>query len=119
MSLLSTLLFASTVLSVPLESLASRQTFSLDQVAVNRTIRTPMQVVKEAYWKYAIDLPADLEEAEQQIKTVNRITNAPPGGGITTSVVAKSVKNDLQYLISVKVGKHDLMLDLDTGSSDL
>ncbi|KAF2673687.1 hypothetical protein BT63DRAFT_397558 [Microthyrium microscopicum] len=40
----------------------------------------------------------------------------PPG---QTSVGVRPVKGDVEYLITVKVGNHNLSLDLDTGSSDL
>src|ERR1700710_622098 len=98
MSLLISLLFASTALSISLDGLTGKKTFSLEQVAVNRTARHPINVIKEAYWKYAVDFPTDLVDAEQQIKTTNRFV--PPGGA--TTIPAKTINNDLQYLISVK-----------------
>jgi hypothetical protein len=110
------IVFASTALSLSLDSLASRKSFTLTQTAVNRTVRHPVHVVREAYLKYNIEVPEEIEQAAYHVDKVQRL--APPGSGQTT-VIAKTIRNDLQYLIEVKVGKHDLMLDLDTGSSDL
>lgn len=103
-----------------LNSLAAQGSFTFDQVAVNRTARHSIRVVSEAYWKHGFDLPSDIDDAVQalELETVNKFV-PPAGGDISTSVTAQSIRNDLQYLIEVKVGKHDLMLDLDTGSSDL
>jgi hypothetical protein len=110
------LAFATVASSVSLEGLAGRRTFSLPQIAFNRTQRHPAHLVREAYLKYGFKVPEEINEAVEHVESINRL--AMPVGGQTT-VVAKSVKNDLQYLIAVEVGKHSLMLDLDTGSSDL
>ena len=111
------LVFAGGALCVSLEGLASRRTFSLNQVAFNRTARHPAHVMRETYLKYGFEIPDEINRAVEHVEQVNRL--AMPPGEKTTTVVAKSIRNDLQYLIPVQVGKHSLMLDLDTGSSDL
>jgi hypothetical protein len=72
--------------------------------------------MRDTYLKYGFDIPDEINQAVEHVERVNRLA-MPPGEKGT--VVAKSIRNDLQYLIPVQVGKHSLMLDLDTGSSDL
>jgi aspergillopepsin I len=99
-----------TVMSV-LDQLASSQTFTLEQVAVPRSIpwSGPHEMTR-MYWKYGVEPPQDL------IAQVRNIDDAGPG---TATAAAKPFKGDTEYLLNVKVGNHNLTLDLDTGSADL
>lgn len=110
------LALAGGALCVSLDGLANRRSFSLNQVAFNKTARHPAHVMRDTYLKYGFDIPDEINQAVEHVERVNRLA-MPPGEKGT--VVAKSIRNDLQYLIPVQVGKHSLMLDLDTGSSDL
>jgi hypothetical protein len=111
--------YATSGLSVSLDGLSSnRLKFTLNQVAVNRTVRHPIHAQREIYWKYGWEVPDELNQAAEHLQTVNRLA-PPPGSKGKATVVAKSIQNDLEYLIAMQVGNHDLMLDLDTGSSDL
>jgi aspergillopepsin I len=100
-----------TVVSV-LDQLATSRTFTLDQVAVQRSIpwSGPHEITR-MYNKYGIQPPAELQA---QVRNID--ADGPAG---TTSVAAKPYKGDTEYLLSVKVGNHNLTLDLDTGSADL
>jgi hypothetical protein len=97
--------------SSPLEQLASRKTFTLEQVAVTR--QKPWMgpnSMRRAYLKYGVEVPGHVEEA------IRNIEAEPPG---QTSVGVKPVKGEVEFLVPVQVGNHNLSLDLDTGSSDL
>jgi hypothetical protein len=74
--------------------------------------------MRDIYWKYGWEVPDELNQAAERIQTVNRFMPPPEGKGKGT-VIATPARFDVEYLIPVQVGKHNLMLDLDTGSSDL
>jgi hypothetical protein len=97
--------------STPLEQLASRKKFTLQQVAVTR--QKPWMgpnSMRRAYLKYGVKVPGYVEEA------VKNVEAGPPG---QTSIGVRPVKGDVEFLVAVQVGNHNLSLDLDTGSSDL
>jgi hypothetical protein len=107
--------------STPLEKLAARGTFSLQQVAVQP--KEPLslaEVVARHYWKYGFDAPKAIErliQNDEAIRAVNRL--AEPGSGGSGSVAAAPFEGEKLYLIETQVGKHRMKLDLDTGSADL
>jgi len=68
--------------------------------------------VLRTHLKYGIEPPAHIEEAVRNFEA----QAAEPGTG---TVAAKGFKREAEYLINVKVGNHNLSLDLDTGSADL
>lgn len=93
--------------SEALDQLAGQKTFSLEQVEVDR--REPRSLLDEitrTYLKYNVEPPSYVEAAIRD----------GPG---QASAPAKSIGGDKEYLMSVKVGNHNLTLDLDTGSADL
>jgi aspergillopepsin I len=100
-----------TVINV-LDQLSANKAFTLEQVAVPRSIpwSGPHEITR-MYQKYGIEPPAELQA---QIKSL-----ADDGGAGTSSVAAKPYQGDTEYLLNVKVGNHNLTLDLDTGSADL
>lgn len=66
--------------------------------------------IRRAYLKYGLEPPEHVETAARMVEL------APPG---QTSVGVRPVKGDVEFLITVRVGNHNMSLDLDTGSSDL
>jgi hypothetical protein len=97
-------------LSVPLEELVQRRRFTLSQIPVKRA--TPWygpNSMRRAYMKYGVGVPEFVNKAAESV-------GPPPG---QTTVGVRPVKGDVEFLISVQVGNHNLSLDLDTGSSDL
>jgi len=64
------------------------------------------------YLKYGIEPPAYIEEAILNYEAMEFADNQTTAG-------ARSYGWDMEYLIDVQVGKHNLTLNLDTGSADL
>lgn len=94
-----------------LDQLSARQTFSLEEVEVDR--KTPWSAphaIRKTYLKYGAEPPDYIEEAI-------RVAEKDPPGQATTE--ALPIQGDKEYLITVAVGNHNLSLDLDTGSADL
>jgi hypothetical protein len=90
------------------------QTFSMEQVAVQRTIPwSAPHDIRRTYYKYGVKAPNYVEEA---IKNVEAQWANGPG---QTTVAVTPFKGDTEYLIKVQVGNHNLTLDPDTGSADL
>jgi hypothetical protein len=108
-----------TASSNPLEHLAARGTFSLQQVAAQSTEQTTLEeIVARHYWKYGFEAPKPIEQFIQSYGTDGaRSRVAEPLGSGTVSAVP--VEGDKMYLIETHVGKHKMRLDLDTGSADL
>jgi aspergillopepsin I len=95
------------------EAFRNKRTFSLQQVPVKRrSVWNGPMSMRRAYMKHGIDVPEHISRAAIEAEKM------PPVGG-KTSVPVRPVKGDVEYLITVGVGNHNLSLDLDTGSSDL
>jgi aspergillopepsin I len=108
-SVIAIAFFWGLALSTPLEQIAQRKTFTLDQVPIKRAIPwSGPSSMRMTFLKYGIKVPSNIEEAA---------TGAIEPGQATAS--ARPSRNDIQYLINVQVGNHNMSLDLDTGSSDL
>lgn len=108
-----------TASSTPLEELAARGSFSLQQVAVESEQTTLEEIVARHYWKYGFDAPKPIEQLIQNYRADGGVSRvAEPGGGSGT-VTARPVEGDKMYLIETQVGRHKMRLDLDTGSADL
>ncbi|KAF2427799.1 acid protease [Tothia fuscella] len=97
-----------------IDQVASGQTFSLEQVEVERTIpwSAPHEVAR-TYWKYGVEPPEGIQTAVRHID----LANADGPGTSTVPVIP--FKGDTEYLLKVQVGNHNLTLDPDTGSADL
>jgi aspergillopepsin I len=96
-------------LAISLDSLETRKTFSLEQVAVKRSNPwSSAWSVRRAHLKYGISVPPQIEEAADKDAGVGKGTAA-----------ARPVRMDQMYVVPVQVGKSSLLLDIDTGSSDL
>jgi aspergillopepsin I len=100
---------------------AGRRTFSLHQVAVNVASRGPWHgasEVRRAYLKYGLPVPDSVSRAAGRLE-LQRQQRPGLGGNGKTSVPVRPAPNDVEFLVPVEVGNHQLQLDLDTGSSDL
>jgi aspergillopepsin I len=104
-----------------LDRLASQQSFSLQEVGVER--KRPWSAphaIRNTYLKYGVEPPDYIEEAvriaDVNIKTYLQENADPKGKG---SAPVETIQHDKEYLLKVQVGNHNLSLDLDTGSSDL
>jgi hypothetical protein len=69
--------------------------------------------LRVAFIKYNWTLPDDLKE------TITIADNIEAAALQTGSATAQNLPNDQAYLVNVKVGKETLLLNMDTGSSDL
>jgi aspergillopepsin I len=107
---------------------AGRRTFSLHEVAVNVATRGPWHgatEVQRAYLKYGLAVPESVSESVSRAAARLQLQRLPQqrpglsGGNGKTSVPVRPAPNDVEFLVPVKVGNHELQLDLDTGSSDL
>lgn len=93
-----------------------RNSFTLEQHAVpRRHIWTPPQRMARTYQKYGVPVPFHIKDAMAAYANGSMEDTGP--GESTVPVVP--VKGDVEYLINVTVGNHQLALDMDTGSSDL
>jgi hypothetical protein len=99
---------------------AGRRSFSLNQVAVNVAHRGPWHgpsLVQRTYLKYGLDVPEHVARAAAKLELQRQWPSF--GGNGKTSVPVRPAPNDVEFLVPVEVGNHQLQLDLDTGSSDL
>jgi hypothetical protein len=100
---------------------AGRRTFSLQQVAVSVAGRGPWDgaaEVQRAYLKYGLPVPEAVSRAAARLE-LQRQRPALLASNGKTSVPVRPAPNDVEFLVPVEVGNHQLQLDLDTGSSDL
>jgi hypothetical protein len=96
-----------------LDQLASKQTFTLEEVAVQRQVPWSAQrELLKAYLKYGIEPPAEIQAA---VRHFDNLVDTGP----STSVEATPMRGDIEYLLKVGIGNQTLNLDLDTGSADL
>jgi aspergillopepsin I len=106
---------------------AGRRTFSLHEVAVNVASRGPWTGAAElrrTYHKYGLGVPKEVSRAAARVELQRETAQQRPdvargNGNGKTSVPVRPAPNDVEFLVPVEVGNHQLQLDLDTGSSDL
>jgi aspergillopepsin I len=96
------------------QAFKGKKTFSLHQVSIARQVpwRGPISM-RRAYLKYGLEVPDGVARAAAGFEQQPPITNGK------TSVPVRPAPNDVEFLVPVDVGNHQLQLDLDTGSSDL
>lgn len=80
------------------------------------------QALLKAYLKHGFEVPEPLRLRKRQLASIeltgpNDVDPAVPA--TTSSEVAVTEKNDLEYLSPVDIGGTMMQLDFDTGSSDL
>jgi aspergillopepsin I len=100
--------FANTSFASPL--MKKGHSFSVTHELHNRAERMfdGAWALKKAYLRHGIALPEHLHKRQAPEPVIN-----------VASVPAVSDNNDLEYLSPVEVGGVKMMLDFDTGSSDL
>ncbi|KAI9649977.1 hypothetical protein NHQ30_002566 [Ciborinia camelliae] len=120
---------------------AQKRSFKVARVAnpnyVGRTPGAGTRALIKAYNKHSMALPASLVDAlnsdanpafpagNSKAKAANGITTAKAaaasgGGGARTGIVAAIPESgDTEYLSKVNIGGQDIMMDFDSGSSDL
>jgi hypothetical protein len=114
-----------TALAASLDISHVGRTFTLEEIPIDSPRSSISDIIRTPYFKFGLDVPADIEDA--------MIRDVLPG---QSSIPTKSVDYDQEYgmfsllscvklrltdisVISVQVGNQILLLNLDTGSSDL
>ena len=72
------------------------------------------EALRRAYYKHGLELPPELRKRQLPPNP-----NSPAGPQATSSVIALTDQNDLEYLSPVNIGGTTMRMDFDTGSSDL
>ncbi|KAF6809078.1 endothiapepsin precursor [Colletotrichum sojae] len=108
------LALASTAAALPAAN-ANEKRFSVEQIRNPRYVRNGPLALAKAYRKYGAPLPEDLAQVVANITSTGNAKRA------TGSVAANPEDNDVEYLSPVQIGTpaQTLVLDFDTGSSDL
>lgn len=108
MQLLSALLLVAllwtAVLAAPARPQHKGRSFKIDRVRRANHVRNGAAALKKAYRKYGWTVPQTVSHAS---------------GGESGSVTATPQQGDAEFLSPVSIGGQTLMLDFDTGSSDL
>ncbi|KAF2669341.1 putative aspartic-type endopeptidase [Microthyrium microscopicum] len=96
------------VIATP-DGLLQKGAFTVQQQTSRRTSRwsVPSSIYR-TYRKHGLEIPPDVKSAMARQSSTT-----------SSSVTAKSVLDDTEYVIKVKVGEQNLTLNLDTGSADL
>ena len=90
------------------------QHFKVSRVATGIVrVRNHGAAIRKAYGKYGIPLPEDFAPSSIQTATSNTST------GQIGSVTNTPTNNDAEFLSPIIVGGQTMMVDFDTGSSDL
>lgn len=109
--------------ATPLEHLFKRGAFTLPQVEVQAPRLSLAEAIQRDYMRYGLDLPDSVRQAvKYQVKTASKFADevhGPPQVDGTGSVAATPGRHDIQYLVNAQVGRHNMTLNLDTGSADL
>lgn len=121
-----------TAFAASLNNLRPGATFSLNQIPIDSPDSSIAETIRAPYFKFGVEVPVELEDAI--------IRDVVPG---QTSVPTKAVNYDQAYgeimqllysmrlfvvmkirlievtVTSVQIGNQTLLMDIDTGSSDL
>ena len=114
--LLTSALYAVTLLSYSASAAphnSQPQSFKVHRVATgNLRIKSHGVAIKKAYEKYGIPLPEDFAP-------FTTFTTSNTSGGQTGTVTNTPTQQDAEFLSPITVGGQTMMMDFDTGSSDL
>jgi hypothetical protein len=111
-SIFVTLLASSSLVSASRD--LEKRAFSVRQNTQTGRFRDGPAALRKAYLKHGLDLP----EALQKRQLPSGVVSGPQATS-TSSIIAVSEQNDLEYLSPVNIGGTMMELDFDTGSSDL
>ncbi|KAF2434587.1 acid protease [Tothia fuscella] len=111
-SLLASLLVSSTLAAAP--NPLEKRAFSVKSNSQTGRFRDGPNALRKAYLKHGIEVPSALEKRQ----AASGIASGPQPTA-TSSIVAVTEQNDLEYLSPVDIGGTIMELDFDTGSSDL
>ena len=108
----ATLLLLDPASAAPAQSQA--QYLKVARVATgNIRVKSHGAAIKKAYGKYGIPLPEGFAPSSTQFATSNTST------GQIGSVTNSPTQQDAEFLAPITVGGQTIMMDFDTGSSDL
>ncbi|TEA12725.1 Endothiapepsin [Colletotrichum sidae] len=110
------LALASTAAAAALPANSQEKRFSVEQIRNPRYVRNGPLALAKAYRKYGAPLPDDLAHVIANITSTTGASKRATG-----SVAANPEEYDIEYLSPVQIGTpaQTLVLDFDTGSSDL
>ncbi len=106
-SLLLVTLLLTGALAAPAPVPNKGRSFKIDRVRRSDHVRNGPAALRRAFNKHGWTVPETLQHATTQ------------AGGQTGQVPASPQRGDAEYLSPVNIGGQTLMLDFDTGSSDL
>ena len=117
--LVATLFLLDLVSAVPTKHLLQKRSFKVERVAVgNGVSRNPQQALARAYGKYNIPMP-ELTSSVSLTGAVSDVAT-PSGSSSETGEVSNTpTSSDAEYLSPITIGGQQIMMDFDTGSSDL
>jgi len=98
--------FAILAVATPVDKSSQKGRFTVHQVAHGTTKKIGSLALQKAYKKYNAPVPT-------------RVAVAAASATASGTVAADPEPNDTEYLCPVNVGGTTMMLDFDTGSSDL
>ena len=114
--LVATLFLLDLVSAVPTKHLLQRRSFKVERVPVgNSTPKTPQKALAKAYAKYNIPMPGSSSSSG----AVSNVASNGSSSSETGEVGNDPTQNDSEYLSPITIGGQQIMVDFDTGSSDL
>lgn len=123
---LSLSFFLAIATATPIADLAASGQFTLNQEAILAPRLSLPEAIRRDYLRHGLEVPDDIEEVVQMnrkwaagnvtVAADRMVGDDSPG---TTTVEITPGKHDVQFLMNMQVGKHKMIVDLDTGSSDL
>ena len=91
------------------------RSFKVERIQRGAKIRNAQKALIKSYSKWGIVMPAVLTASQ----TVEDITASNIGSGEAGEVTNEPTQSDIEFLAPISIGGQTLMVDFDTGSSDL
>lgn len=127
-SLLSIALLISTVLAAPAPQKLQKRSFKINRIKQHNFVADGPKALAKAYAKYGMSMPStgnDMLDFLPKTSLVlspasSKATNGTGGAGSENGQVsATGTQNDAEFLSPVSVGGQTLIMDFDSGSSDM
>lgn len=116
-SLLALTSLTSSVLATPVPNKrTTKSRFSVKQKA-QRERRPPQVVHRRTYLKYGVPVPDNVNQAA--VNALAAVSSVKVAGNGTGSTDATPFQGDAEYLSTVTIDGTEMVLDFDSGSSDL